>query len=197
MQEYTVNARQRKKALREVRRQNFKDLKTFPKVCFYIAVIMKCIACAGLGGAILYWIFWNADGVTIFFHIMMLLMVYLPSAIPQTVYVLMIDREFRFRLQERLRINPDGFVYYYHDDRVADPSSIFSYDIKYSQIEKIEYNEKTRILTCYGSLSTDTYSGGRVTETIQCRAVDIMDIYDGIELKQVLEEALATRKENP
>ncbi len=97
-----------------------------------------------------------------------------------------LNREFSFRRRETITFKPDGFIYSYHDDRVGDYDSIFAYDIKYSQITRFERDERTRVLTFYGNFVTDTYSGEKITQTLECRVFDFMDVYD-IDIKQMLE----------
>ncbi len=186
MQTYSVNEKKRKQALKQLVKENRKALKGFPKACYYIAIILKIAAILCGSANLLHMILWSRKWYEMFLLPITFVIPYCISFLPQAVYVGVIEREFRFRRRETMTFKPDGFLYCYHDDRVGNVDSVFAYDIKYSQIEKMERNEKTKILTCYGNFVTDTYSGDQITQTLECRVFDFMDVYD-IDIKQQLE----------
>lgn len=187
MQTYTVNAKKEKQAMKYLIKDNRKELKCFPKVCYYIAMVLKIIGIVCGTANILYMVFVSHSWSESILLMVTFIAPYGLSLAPQTVYVVSLNREFRFRRRQTITFKPDGFVYSYHDDRSGTYDSVFAYDIKYSQIEKIERDERTRILTCYGNFVSDTYSGEKITQTLECRAFDFMDIYD-IDIKQMLEK---------
>lgn len=189
MQTYTVNEKKRRKALKQLTQDKRKTLKGFPKVCFYIAMGLKLIGLVCGTANVLHMVFWSHK-----WHEMILLQItfiapYGLSFIPQTVYVVTLNREYSFRRRESITFKPYGFIYSYHDDRTSEYDSIFAYDIQYSQIKKIERNERTRLLTVSGDFVTNTYSGDKITETLSCRVFDFLDVYD-VDMKQMLEKQL-------
>lgn len=193
MQTYVINEKKRKQALKLLIKDNRKTLKQFPKACYYITLAMRLTAIVGGIADVLYTVLGNKDRYDMYFLLTAFATIYLLSLIPQTVYVVSLDREFRFRRREIMTFTPDGFIYSYHDNRVSEPDSTFAYDIKYSQITRFEQNERTKILTFYGDFTTDTYSGDKITQTLNCRVFDFIDAYD-IDMKQLIEQRMIEGK---
>lgn len=187
MQTYIVNEKKSKQAMKLLIKDNRKTLKCFPKVCYYIAMFMKFAAIVCGTANVLHMVFWSREWFEIFLLGITFITPYALSWIPRTVYIVSLNREFRFRRRESITFKPDGFIYSYHDDRSSAYDSIFAYDIKYSQITRFERDERTKVLTCYGNFVTDTYSGDKITQTLECRVFDFMDVYD-IDIKQILEK---------
>ncbi len=187
MQTYVVNETKRKQALKLLVKENTKTLKGFPKACYYVSILLKIVAIVCGAGNVLHMIFWSKKWFEMFLLAITFVIPYCLSLLPRAVYVTTIGRDFSFRRRETITFKPDGFLYSYHDDRVGAFDSIFAYDIKYSQITRFERDEKTKVLTFYGNFITDTYSGEKITQTLDCEVFDFMDVYD-IDVKQMLEK---------
>lgn len=194
MQTYTVNRKKRKRALKSLTKENINTLKGFPKACYYISALFKLLTIICVTGNVLYMLFWVKQWYALLLLPITFVAPYSLSLISKVVYVTTITREFSFRRSETITLKPDGFIYSYHDERVGLHDSIFVFDIKYDQITRLERNEKTRVLTLYGNFVTDTYSGQMITQTLDCKVFDFMDIYN-IDMKQALEQSAQTKAE--
>ncbi len=177
MKTYQIIVNEQKKALRQLVKERVKTLKGFPKACYYLAWFFKLVTIVATSALLLHMIFWSHDWA----ELMLLVAVFLPPfafyLFSRTVYVVTINRDFRFRHDETITLCDDGLVYRYHDGRSASPGSVYVTQIKYDRVSRVAMNPKTKLLTINGDFIDETYEGGKVTETFQSQTIDFMDVY--------------------
>lgn len=192
---YKVNRLERKLAMNQLVKEKLETMKPFYTACYYLAIFLKYTAIVCGTANVLHMVFWSKAWHEIFLLGVTFLAPYSLSWLPRIVYVTTTDQEYRFRLRETITFKPEGFLYSYHDDHSSSRDSILIYDILCSQIERLERNERTRVLTLYGNFVMETHVGDKITHTCKCSVVNFMDVYD-VDLKQLLEQRLSAEAAN-
>lgn len=178
MKKYDVNNKKRKQAMKQLVKINIKSAKGFIKFCYGLTIALRVLACVlGLAN-ILYVIFLSDYAVDIIFLIMTFGFPYLFSFLPATVYIVSCGGEYRFRRRESLTTTDTGFMYSYHDDRSNITTERFSYNIVYENITRIEYSEKTKVITLFGDIVEETYHGGSLSDKSDWAQVTFLNIFD-------------------
>lgn len=192
MEILNANSKQRKKAIKKVIKTALKDKNTkgLIKACYIITWILRSIACL-LGLLTIYYAIFISDYIYIdlLYLIITFLFPFLFSYVSATVYMISLSKEYRYRSKESITLMDNGFVYAYHDDRIDLSDAIFSFNVKYNQLNKYEYCKETKVLDLYGEIAVDTYENGKLKESNECRQLSMLDVYER-SIHQLLEEKI-------
>ena len=187
MQSYEINQSKRKKAIKQVVKANVKHSKGFVKFCYGLTLFLRILAVIlGLAN-VLYVIFLSSYVVDIIFLVMTFGFPYGLSFLSAIVYIISAGGEYRLRRGETITFANGGFVYSYHDDRVGLSDKVFGFNVLYENIDRYEFDNKTKILTLHGKIIGDTYEKGELKASDEFTEITLLDVYD-ISLKQILEE---------
>lgn len=187
MQTYHINKKKRKKALKNVVKNNIQNSKGFVKFCYGLTVFFRLLAVA-LGITTILYVILIREYL---FYLGLLIMTFgFPFAfsfLPATVYTVSCGGEYRLRRRESIALSTEGFVYSFRDDRVGLVDMMFGFNVFFEKIDRFDYDEKTKCLTLYGTFMVDTYENNEVKESCEYKEFSLLDIYD-IELKKILEK---------
>lgn len=187
MQSFEIDKRKRKKALKQIVKQNLKSAKGFVKFCYVFTWFLRITAIILGLVTIVYVISLKDRWFRLIFLILTFLFPYLFSYIPAAVYIISAGGEYRLRRNEDITIGKEGFVYSFRDDRVGLSDAIIAFSISYQHIKKFTYDDNTKILTLFGKIRGDMYENGEIKSTDECSEVSLLDVYEN-SIKQLLED---------
>ena len=186
MKNCCVDSGEKRKALKQIVRENVKGSKGFVKFCYVLTFLMRTAAVI-LGILNIIYVIRHENPLALIFVIITFLFPYLLSFLPATVYVVSCGGELRFRRKEIITSEKGGFTYSYHDDRAGLENSLFVFHIIYDRIRRWEYNEKTRCLTLYGSIALDVYKDGELETSEEYEGIDFLNVYE-VDIKKLIDE---------
>ncbi|MGN0005333.1 MAG: hypothetical protein ACI37Z_05125 [Candidatus Gastranaerophilaceae bacterium] len=185
MYSYEVNESKRKKAIKQVVNANVKTARVGIKFCYGLTWFLRILAVLlGLGN-ILYVVFFSSYVLDLVFLVITFGFPYCLSFLSAIVYIISAGGEYRLRKKETITFSNGGFVYSYHDDRVGFSDVIFAFNVLYENISKIEYDDRTKMLTLHGKIIGDTYENGELKASDTYNEISLLDVYD-FSLKQLL-----------
>ena len=176
MQTYTSNLKKRRKAIKKHYKAKIKNAKGFVRFCYGLTILFRVLAVV-LGAAnLVYCAVWSRFPVIdLLFLVLTVFLPYALSYIPNAVCTTAVTSEYSLRLRETICLMENGFSYSYQD---LFSNVIFGFDVLYSNIQKLEYDEKCRILTIYGTIDSGIYDNGKRLNTEQCSQLSFLNIYD-------------------
>ena len=186
METYHADSRKKRKALKQVVKENVKSSKRFIKFCYVLTFLMR-IAAVILGVLNIIYVIIHENPLALIFLIIFFLFPYLFSLLPATVYVVACGGELRFRRNEAIIPAKGGFIYTYRDNRIGFENSTFVLHIMYDRIHRREYNEKTCRLTLYGNIAVDTYVSGELEASEEYEGIDLLNVFD-VDVKNLIEK---------
>ena len=178
MQTYQPNDKKQKKAYANQIKEGVKTAGGFVKFCYYLTKILVGLAYVLAIGTVLHVVFISHKALYLLFLWVTFFVPLALSMLPRTVYAVSLSRDYRFRRKETLTVSDKGFVYAYHDDRSMASLERFSYNVSFDKISKVEYDEKTAILTIFGDIKEDTFIGGTLKETNEWSQITLLNVYD-------------------
>ena len=190
-----ANSKIKKKALKQVVKENVKKSKGFVKFCYVLTFLMQ-IAAVILGILNIIYVIEHKNPLALIFLILTFLFPFLFSALPATVYIVSCGGEYRFRKKEAVSLSNDEILYGYHDCRVGFENSTFVFHIRYDQITRYEYDEPTRCLTVYGKIPLDVYKDGAFDTTEEYEGLDLLNVYN-VDIKALVDRNCPGRQVSP
>ena len=102
--------------------------------------------------------------------------------------------EFRSRTRETITPANGGFVYGFSDAKLGLSGVYFAVSVVFDKLERYTYDEKTKVLTLYGSMVFDVYERDKLDSTKECKEISLLNVFD-IDLLELLEKN-GCRREN-
>ena len=177
MENYVVDVKKKRKALRQVLKENINNSKGFVRFCYGLTIVMQVCAIF-LGILNIRYVLVHENPLALIFLILTFLFPMLFSLLPATVYMVSCGGELRFRRNEKISLKEDEFLYAYQDDRIGFEKTLFVFHIVYDKIQRYEYSEKTSCLTLYGKIMVDIYKSGKFEASEEYEGIDLLDVYD-------------------
>lgn len=195
MQTYIIDSKKRKKALKKCFKIEVKKAGWFARFCYALTVFFRVMAIL-LGIAnIVYCAVWSRfPELEILFLPVTAGLPYAFSYIPSAACSMLVCGEYWLRRKEAVCVTGNGFTYGYHDDRDLFTNSIFEFEIMYSNIQKLEYDEKCKLLTIYGPIPGATYVNGKREPAETCYQLSLLNVYD-IDIVELLKTKWQTEEE--
>lgn len=177
MEIYNINKRKRTNAIRKYVKSKIGAATGTVKTCNMIKMIMRVLAIAlGIGNII--FTFVDGEPVDLLFLVITFGIPYALSFIPAMICNATIGIDYRFRRKETITLKNDGFVYSYCDARTGFHDKVFTNVVDYNAIDRIEYDEDTRIMEIYGNITVETYANNTLLESDTYGMIDFLNCFD-------------------
>ena len=177
MEIYNINKRKRTNAIRKYVKSKIGAATGTVKICNTIKMIMIVLAIAlGIGNII--FTFVDGDPVDLLFLVITFGIPYALSFIPAMICKAAIGIDYMFRRKETITLKNDGFVYSYCDTRTGFHDKVFTYVVDYNAIDRIEYDEDTKIMEIYGNITVETYDNNTLIESDTYGMIDFLNCFD-------------------
>lgn len=152
------------------------------KIFYALSVMLKVLALI-LGILNIAYVFMVKEWVYLLFLGLTVVVPMCFATIFWSFYSAYLTADFRCKSNEVVTIKDKEIVYTFHDNRAGINDSLFAYD----QIDRIEYDEETTILTIYGNILVRFFENKEFQKETYVEKETLFDAYD-ISFYQFLEE---------
>ena len=183
---YKIDNKKRKKALSKSATKRVKTASIAMKIFYALSVLLK-VAAVILGILNIAYAFMIKEWVYLLFLGLTVVVPMCFAMIFWSFYSAYLTADFRCKSNEIVAIKDKEIVYTFHDNRAGINDSLFAYTFAYDQIDRIEYDEETTILTIYGKILVCFFENKEFQKETYVEKETLFDAYD-ISLHQYLNE---------
>lgn len=188
MEVYKISKRGRTKAIRRYVKSKLGEAKGIVKTCNVIKVILRALAVILAVGTVVY-VFAAGEPLDLLFLVLTFGIPYGLSFIPAMVCKASIGIDYRFRRKETVELNDGGFVYSCRDTRTGFRDRVFKYTVDFNKVDKIEYDENSRLLEIFGDVTVETYAENKLIESGTYGMFDFLNCFD-IDMYRLIQEKM-------
>lgn len=172
---YSLNRKERKKLIHNQIRASLKTAKGSVKFCYGATKVLQALSVI-LCAVNIYW------AVSEPLDLLLLFITFgIPfglSFLPATVYLISLAPEYKFRLNEKLAIDPKRIRYGFCDDRAAGEEAMLLYAADLEDISEIILDSANNVFYVRGNIKQTLLlkNGKQISDT--CSEIDIPNVFD-------------------